>query len=374
MSMLTALATVEVATSIDYGPLSGIMSDPAITEIMVNGHRDIWVEQGGHLLLTDAQFPDEASLTSLIRQIAVYVGRRISREEPMLDARLPDGSRVNAILPPLSLCGPVMTIRRFSLEAVTAEDLVGSGSVSRPALDFLTGCVVSRRNILISGRSGAGKTTLLNLLGSFIPSVERIITIEDTAELQLHQPHWIRLETRPADAGGAHEITTRDLLRNSMRMRPDRIVVGECRGGEALDMLQAMNTGHEGSMSTIHANSPRDALQRLETLSLMAGVEVPHRAVRDQIGSALHVVVHLDRDADGRRRVMQISEIVGREGDVVTMQDVFAMQAEDPGGATAMRLLPTRVRPRSLDAMVAVRHLIPAGLARLYPDARLAVA
>jgi pilus assembly protein CpaF len=370
MSTLITEATL-ASGAFNYGPLAALMGDPAVTEIMVNGHREIWIERAGQLMRTDAVFENEADLMSLIWEIAVYVGRHVSRDEPMLDARLPDGSRVNAILPPLSLCGPVMTVRRFNAEKVGAEDLIASGSISASALDFLAGCVISRRNILISGGTGAGKTTMLNLLSSHIPAGERIITIEDAAELQLHQPHWVRLETRPPDRGGAHEVTTRDLVRNSLRMRPDRIVVGECRGGEALDMLQAMNTGHEGSMSTVHANSPRDALQRLETLCLMAGIELPHRVLRDHIGSALHLVIQLDRDPGGHRRVVQISEIVGREGEVVTMQDVFTMQAPDGGGPE--RLWPTRVRPRSLDAMVPVRHLLPPRLTRLYPDPRLTV-
>jgi pilus assembly protein CpaF len=255
---------------------------------------------------------------------------------------------------------------------VTGEDLVRSGSISEAALDFLAGCVISRRSILISGRTGAGKTTLLNVLSGFIPEGERIITIEDAAELKLRQPHWVRLETRPPDTGGGHEVTARDLVRNSLRMRPDRIVVGECRGGEALDMLQALNTGHEGSMSSIHANSTRDALQRLETLSLMAGIEVPHRVVRDQIGNAIHVVVHLDREHDGHRQVVEISEVVGREGEVVSMQTVFSCDPEAPAGTQPLRA--TAVRPRSLDAMIPVRHLLPPTLAARYHDSRLSAA
>jgi pilus assembly protein CpaF len=373
MSLFTAAeASIDIA-AIDYGPLASLMGDPAVTEIMVNGHREIWIERAGHLLRTDAAFDSEAQLMSLIWEIAVYVGRHVNREEPMLDARLPDGSRVNAILPPVSLCGPVMTIRRFSAEAVDAEDLVATNSVSQPALDFLAACVMSRRTLLISGRTGSGKTTLLNVLSSYIPGGERIITIEDAAELKLHQNHWVRLETRPPDPAGVHQVTTRDLVRNSLRMRPDRIVVGECRGGEAFDMLQAMNTGHEGSMSTVHANSPRDALQRLETLCLMAGIDVPHRAIRDQIGSAIHVLVHLDRDIEGRRKVVHISEVVGREGEVVTMQDIFTVQPSLSGDGTE-ELLPTKVRPRSLDSFVAVRHLLPPRLVRLYPDPRLMAA
>jgi pilus assembly protein CpaF len=290
----------------------------------------------------------------------------------MLDARLPDGSRVNVIMPPLSLSGPVLTIRRFTPGGLSAVDLVDNNTCSQAALDFLHACVVARRNILISGRTGVGKTTLLNVLSRWIPDNQRIITIEDSAELQLSQPHWVRLETRPADMHGRNEVTTRHLLRNSLRMRPDRIVVGECRGGEALDMLQAMNTGHDGSMSTVHANSPRDALYRLETLVLMAGLDLPQRAVRDQIGTALHVLVHLDRTETGQRRIERITEVVGREGEVVTTQDVFTLQGGDSdNGHGVERLMPTRVRPRALDHMIAVRDSLPSGLLRVYPDSRL---
>ncbi|HEX3604464.1 MAG TPA: CpaF family protein [Candidatus Dormibacteraeota bacterium] len=372
MSVLLVGDAVAPSALLDYGPLTSFMVDPAVTEIMVNGHREIWIERAGQLLRTDARFATEEALWALIGRIAANVGRRISPEEPMLDARLPDGSRVNAIVPPLSLCGPVLTVRRFGAETMSADDLLRAGSITPAALDFLAGCVISRRNVLISGRTGSGKTTLLNVLSTFIPVGERIITIEDTAELQLHQPHWIRLESRPPDLDGAHQITARDLVRNSLRMRPDRIVVGECRGGEALDMLQAMSTGHEGSMSTIHANSARDALQRLETLSMMSGIDVPHSAVRDQIGNAIHVLVHVDREYDGHRQVIEISEIVGREGEVVTMQDLFTLDthAARPGD----RLRPTRIRPIAIDAMVPVRHQLPPGVARLYPDPRLAAA
>ncbi len=372
MSVLLLDSTTDAASVIDYGPLSGLMADPAVTEIMVNGHREVYVEREGHLMRTDVTFESERALMSLIGQVASYVGRAISRDDAMLDARLPDGSRVNAIVPPLSLNGPALTIRRFGAETVAGEELVRSGSISAAALDFLAGCVISRRSILISGRTGAGKTTLLNVLSGFIPEGERIITIEDAAELKLRQPHWVRLETRPPDTRGGHEVTARNLVRNSLRMRPDRIVVGECRGGEALDMLQALNTGHEGSMSTIHANSTRDALQRLETLTLMAGIEVPHRVVRDQIGNAIHVVVHLDREHDGHRQVMEISEIVGREGEVVAMQTVFSCEGDIPAGG--QRLQATAIRPRSLDAMIPVRHLLPVTLAQRYHDPRLAAA
>jgi len=372
MSLTATESRTDAPGHIDYGPLSPLLGDPSLTEIMVNGPSEVWLERDGHLLRTDLRFENEAALMSLIQRIAAYVGRRISADDPMLDARLPDGSRVNVIVPPLSLSGPILTVRRFRSEAITADELVRLGSISRAALDFLMGCVLSRRNILISGRTGSGKTTLLNLLSAYLPDGERIITIEDAAELQLKQPHWIRLETRPPDLRGGHQVAARDLVRNSLRMRPDRIVVGECRGGEALDMLQAMSTGHDGSMSTIHANSARDALQRLETLCLMAGVDIPHRAIREQIGKAIHVVVHLGRDIDGRRRVENITEIVGREGDVVTTQDAFTdVPHHEATGRVVMKLRPTPTRPLSLDAMTPVRHLLPPELLELYPERRL---
>jgi pilus assembly protein CpaF len=362
----------DLVSAIEFGPLAPLLEDASLTEIMVNGYREIFVERGGKLDATDLRFTDEHELITLIEQIAAYVGRRVSSQDAMLDARLPDGSRVNVIMPPLSLNGPTLTIRRFSPGGLNADDLVGNHTASQAALDFLNACVVARRNVLVSGRTGVGKTTLLNILSRWIPDRERIITIEDSAELQLSQPHWVRLETRPEDMNGRYEATTRHLLRNSLRMRPDRIVVGEVRGGEALDMLQAMNTGHDGSMSTVHANSPRDALYRLETLVLMAGLELPQRAIRDQIGTAIHVLVHLGRTEAGGRRVEKISEVVGREGEVVTTQDVFTLQRTDgENGHGRERLMPTRVRPRALDHMVAVRDQLPPGLLRVFPDARL---
>jgi pilus assembly protein CpaF len=359
-------------SAIEFGPLAQLLDDPTLTEIMVNGHREIYVERTGVLESTDVRFEDEQELVTLIEQIAAFVGRRVSAQDAMLDARLPDGSRVNVILPPLSLSGPVLTIRRFAQGGITAEDLIRSNSATQAAVDFMHSCVVAQRNILVSGRTGAGKTTLLNILSRWIPPRERIITIEDSAELQLSQPHWVRLETRPADMNGRNEATQRHLVRNSLRMRPDRIIVGEVRGGEALDMLQAMNTGHDGSMSTVHANSARDALYRLETLVLMAGLELPQRAIRDQIGSAINVLIHLGRSEAGVRRIEQITEIVGREGEVVTMQDIFTLQRRTEGDTTVERLLPTRVRPLSLDHMVAVKDSLPSGLMRVFPDPRLA--
>jgi len=362
-------------SAIEFGPIAPLIEDRTLTEIMVNGHREVYVERAGQIESTDIRFADEQELITLIEQVAAFVGRRVSAADAMLDARLPDGSRVNVIMPPLSLSGPVVTIRRFAQGGITTDDMVRQNAATQAAMDFMQSCVVARRNILVSGRTGAGKTTLLNILSRWIPDRERIVTIEDSAELQLIQPHWVRLETRPADMSGRNEATQRHLVRNSLRMRPDRIIVGEVRGGEALDMLQAMNTGHDGSMSTVHANSPRDALYRLETLVLMAGLDLPQRAVRDQIGSALNVLVHLGRTEAGQRRIEQISEIVGREGEVVTMQDIFTLQKRtEEDGRTVERLLPTRVRPKSLDHMIAVKESLPPGLLRVFPDPRLATA
>jgi pilus assembly protein CpaF len=365
-------AIVPPMSAIEYGPLAPLLDDPTLTEIMVNGHREVYVERGGVIEATDVRFADEQELITLVEQVAAYVGRRASAQDAMLDARLPDGSRVNVVLPPLSLSGPVVTIRRFVPGGITAEDMIDRNSATPAAIDFLHACVLARRNMLISGRSGVGKTTMLNILSTWISDRERIITIEDSAELQLSQPHWVRLETRPADMNGRHEATSRHLVRNALRMRPDRIIIGEVRGGEALDMLQAMNTGHDGSMSTVHANSSRDALYRLETLVLMAGVDLPQRAVRDQIGTAVNLLIHLGRTEMGQRRIEQISEVVGREGDVVTLQDIFALEERTgPDGRTVEKLMPTRVRPRSLDHMVAVKDSLPPGLHRVYPDPRL---
>ncbi len=351
---------------IDYGPLAPLLADSTLSEIMINGPDEIWVERDGLLELTSVRFAGEATLVEFIEQVAAYVGRRANSLDATLDARLPDGSRVNAVLPPLSLSGPIVTIRRFPKDAITVADLVASGSATTAVMDFLNACVVARRNIVISGRTGTGKTTLLNVLSQWIPVTERIVTIEDSAELQLRQPHWVRLETRPADMTGRYEASTRDLLRNSLRMRPDRIIVGEVRGGEAFDMLQAMNTGHDGSMSTVHANSARDALSRLESLILLAGLDLPQRIARDQLGSSLHMLIHLERSEAGMRRIASVVEIVGREGDMVSTQDLFVRKDDE--------LVTTRVRPKALDAMVAVRHLLPPGLKRVFPDPRLVAA
>jgi len=319
----TQLEKELVQEAIGLGPLEQLLGRDDITEIMVNGPEQIYVEKAGTLYRTDVEFADNNQVLSAIERIVAPLGRRIDESSPMVDARLPDGSRVNAIIPPLSLTGPSITIRKFSKKPFQAADLIRFGSISEDMVKFLSVCVALRKNILISGGTGSGKTTLLNVLSSFLPNSERIVTIEDAAELQLHQDHLVRLESRPPNIEGRGAITIRDLVRNSLRMRPDRIVVGECRGGEALDMLQAMNTGHDGSLTTIHANSPRDALARLETLVLMAGFDLPLRAIREQIASAINIVVQITRERDGSRKVVNISEITKMEGDVITMQDIF---------------------------------------------------
>ncbi len=317
-----------VHEAIGLGPLEDLIDLEEITEIMVNGPNQVFVERSGILYMTDTAFADDNQVMAAIERIVSPLGRRIDESSPMVDARLPDGSRVNAIIPPLSLIGPTITIRKFSKIPYTVDNLVSFGSMSRDMAKFLDICVKSRKNIIVSGGTGSGKTTLLNVLSSFLPSSERIITIEDAAELQLKQEHVVRLEARPPNIEGKGQIAIRDLVRNSLRMRPDRIVVGECRGGEALDMLQAMNTGHDGSLTTIHANSPRDALARLETLVLMAGFDLPLRAIREQVASAITIIVQVDRNKDGSRKVTNVSEITKMEGDVITMQDIFLFKYE----------------------------------------------
>lgn len=309
--------------AVGLGPLEPLLERDDITEIMVNGPDQIFVEKRGTIYRSDTGFADDAQVLSAIERIVAPLGRRIDESSPMVDARLADGSRVNAIIPPLSLVGPSITIRKFSKKPFQAQDLINFGSISDDMMHFLAICIAIRKNIIISGGTGSGKTTLLNVLSSFLPNRERIVTIEDAAELQLHQEHLVRLESRPPNIEGRGAVTIRDLVRNSLRMRPDRIVVGECRGGEALDMLQAMNTGHDGSLTTIHANTPRDALARLETLVLMAGFDLPLRAIREQIASAINIVVQITRARDGSRKVINISEITKMEGDIITMQDIF---------------------------------------------------
>jgi pilus assembly protein CpaF len=312
-----------------YGPLEPFLQDPSITEVMVNGYDQLYVERAGKIEETKAAFLDDAHLLRIIDRIVSQVGRRIDESSPMVDARLPDGSRVNAIIPPLSLKGPSLTIRKFARDALTLEDLIGLGSITRGSADFIAQCVRGKLNILISGGTGTGKTTLLNAVSANVPHDERIVTVEDAAELRLLQRHVISLESRPPNVEGEGEVRIRDLVRNSLRMRPDRIIVGEVRGGEALDMLQAMNTGHDGSLTTLHANSARDALHRLEMLVLMAGVELPVKAIREQIAGGFDLLIHISRLVDGSRRVTQITEIAGMEGDVVTLQDLFIARAPE---------------------------------------------
>jgi len=337
------------------GPLQPLMDDPTIADILVNTSQSIFVERNGRLERTDVRFHDDKHLLQVIDRIVSSVGRRIDDASPMVDARLPDGSRVNAIIPPLAIDGPHLSIRKFNDDGLTADDLVKTGSLSEPMLRFLEGVVAGRLNILISGGTGAGKTTLLNVLSGFIPVTERIVTVEDSAELRLRQPHVVRLETRPANVEGVGAVTQRLLVVNALRMRPDRIIIGEVRSSEAVDMLQAMNTGHDGSLTTLHANTPRDALSRLETMVAMADLNLPERAVRTQISSAIDIVVQVSRLSDGTRRVKQVAEVVGMEGDVITMQDIFTFEQTgvDEEGRVLGRLRPTGIRPKCLDRLAA---------------------
>jgi len=337
--------------AVGLGPLEDLLDDETVTEIMVNGPEQIYVERGGKLEVTERNFIDDDSVLSVIERIVSPIGRRIDESQPYVDARLPDGSRVNAIIPPLSLVGPCITIRKFSKKPFTVEDLISFGTLTREIAEFLKAAVLLRKNILVSGGTGTGKTTLLNVLSNFLPDDERIITIEDAAELRLNQSHIVRLEARPANIEGRGAITIRDLVRNALRMRPDRIVVGECRGAEALDMLQAMNTGHEGSLTTIHANSPRDALARLETMVLMAGMELPVRAIREQVGSAIHLICQIARYSDGSRKISRITEIVGMEAERITLQDLFEFKQTGvtADGTVQGRLLPTGAVPTFIE-------------------------
>ena len=361
--MLARQITDEV---VGYGPISRFLKDETVTEIMVNNHREIFIERGGRIFPTDVQFASETHLRRILDKIVAQVGRRVDESSAMVDARLPDGSRVNAIIPPLSLNGPAMTIRKFAQRRLEMHDLVGLGTISEEMGEFLGLCVKARLNVLVSGGTGSGKTTFLNVLSSFIPNDERIITIEDAAELRLDQRHWLRLESRPANVEGTGQVTIRDLLRNALRMRPDRIVVGEVRGSEALDMLQAMNTGHEGSLTTIHANSPRDALARLETLVLTAGVELPLRAIREQVASAFDLLVQITRLVDGSRRISHVTEVLRMESDVITLQDIFLARPPDEESAAAQisRLLSplscTGLKPHFLEKLAANGVTLPA--------------
>ncbi|WP_043496527.1 CpaF family protein [Georgenia sp. SUBG003] len=335
-----------------HGPLQLLLDDPTVTEIMVNGPNKIYVEQRGKLTRTEVHFASEDHLRRIIERIVSRVGRRIDESSPLVDARLPDGSRVNAVIPPLAFSGSSLTIRKFSKDPFKVADLINFGTLTPEMAELLHACVEARLNIIVSGGTGTGKTTLLNVLSSFIPEGERIVTIEDAVELQLQQEHVVRLESRPANIEGKGEISIRDLVKNSLRMRPDRIVVGEVRGGESLDMLQAMNTGHDGSLSTVHANSPRDAIARLETLVLMAGMDLPLRAIREQIASAVDLVVQLSRLRDGTRRVTAVTEVQGMEGQTVTLQDAFVFDYSagvDVNGRFLGRPIPTGIRPRFTD-------------------------
>jgi len=335
-----------------FGPLEPLLRDPTITEVMVNAWNRVYFERSGIIHRAETTFRDDSHVLNIIDKILRPVSRRLDDSSPMVDARLPDGSRVNAVIPPLAVHGPSLTIRKFSRDLLAGEDLVRLGTLGRSTLDFLAACVRSRGNLLISGGTGTGKTTLLNLLSAYIPAHERIVTIEDPAELQVKHEDWVSLETRPSNIEGKGEILQRDLVRNALRMRPDRIIVGECRGGEAFDMLQAMNTGHDGSLTTVHANSPRDALARIENMVLMA-VELPINAIREQIASGINLIVHLSRLQDGTRRVTHVTEIVGMQGGIISMHDIFEFQGRgvDAQGLILGQLQPTGLRPHLLDRL-----------------------
>ncbi len=337
------------------GPLEPLLADPTINDILVNGSQKVYVERRGRLEKVSVRFRDDQHLLKIIDKIATSVGRRIDESSPMVDARLADGSRVNAVIPPLALDGPSLSIRKFAVDPLKVDDLIRIGTITTATARLMEAIVKSRLNVIISGGTGTGKTTFLNVMSSFIPSYERIVTIEDSAELQLQQDHIVRLETRPPNIEGHGEVTLRDLVKNALRMRPDRIVVGEVRGGEALDMLQAMNTGHDGSLTTIHANTPRDALSRLETMISMAGLEIPDKAIRQQVASAVHVVIQLARLSDGSRRLVSLSEITGLEGETISMQEIFryTQQGVDDRGRVLGRFGPTGIRPRCADRIKA---------------------
>ena len=355
-----------IADTLGYGPLDLLLQDDTITEIMCNSFDDIWIERSGLIERTDMSFTDDAQYRQVIDKIVSNVGRRVDEASPMVDARLPDGSRVNAIIPPLAIHGSVLTIRKFAADPYTAKDLINFGTYTLDLVTVMEACVRARLNILVSGGTGTGKTTNLNVLSSFIPDGERVITIEDSAELQLQQPHVINLEARPANAEGQGEIGIRDLVKNALRMRPDRIIVGECRSGEALDMLQAMNTGHEGSMTTVHSNSPRDALSRLETMVLMAGFDLPVKAIREQIAAAIDIIIHVDRLPDGRRVVTAVSEVQGLEGETILLQEIFKYRFL-PGaerGKPSGDLVATGLRPKFMDKLAEREIEVPASAFR----------
>ena len=365
----------EIASDVlGYGPIDPLLNDPEVTEVMVNGPYDIYVEQRGKITRTDVRFVDDVHLRRIIDKIVGQVGRRVDESTPMVDARLPDGSRVNAVIHPLAIGGPFLTIRKFSVDPYTEADLVRFGTFSQRTADFIRACVRGRLNILISGGTGSGKTTTLNVMSSYLPDDERIVTVEDAAELQLHQDHVLSLEARPANIEGKGQVTIRDLVRNCLRMRPDRIVVGEVRGGESLDMLQAMNTGHDGSLTTVHSNSPRDTLSRIETMVLMAGFDLPVRAIREQIASAVDLIVHVSRLKDGTRRVTHVTEVEGMEGDIITLQDLFLFDfgagIEEGTGKYLGRLKATGIRPTFSEHLQDMGIRLPADLFDPEPFAR----
>ena len=350
-----------VAEILGYGPIEPLLADETITEIMVNGAKNVYIERKGKIERVNASFESDEHLMRIIDRIVAPLGRRIDESSPYVDARLPDGSRVNAIIPPLSLIGPVLTIRKFARTPFTVENLIDFGTITPEAIEFLKACVIARLNVVVSGGTGSGKTTFLNVLSGFIPNDERIITVENAAELQLRQEHVVTLESRPPNIEGKGEVSIRDLVINCLRMRPDRIIVGECRGGEALDMLQAMNTGHDGSLTTIHSNSPRDTLARLETMTLMAGMDLPLRAIREQVASAINLIIHQERMKDGSRKVVNITEVQGMEGDVIVMSDIYAFeQTGMEAGKVIGRLRPTGIRPKFIEQIEAANiHLPP---------------
>ncbi len=355
------------------GPLEPLLADPTINDILVNGSQKVYVERRGRLEKVSVRFRDDQHLLKIIDKIATSVGRRIDESSPMVDARLADGSRVNAVIPPLALDGPSLSIRKFAVDPLKVDDLIRIGTITTATARLMEAIVKSRLNVIISGGTGTGKTTFLNVMSSFIPSYERIVTIEDSAELQLQQDHIVRLETRPPNIEGHGEVTLRDLVKNALRMRPDRIVVGEVRGGEALDMMQAMNTGHDGSLTTIHANTPRDALSRLETMISMAGLEIPDKAIRQQVASAVHVVIQLARLSDGSRRLVSLSEITGLEGETISMQEIFryTQQGVDDRGRVLGRFGPTGIRPRCADRIKAHGMELESGMFNETPGGAL---
>jgi pilus assembly protein CpaF len=347
-----------------FGPINPLLLDPEISEVMVNGPNQVYVERGGKIEITYVQFRDDEHVMNIIDKIVAPIGRRVDESSPMVDARLPDGSRVNVIIPPLSLKGPIITIRKFSKDPFTIDNLIDFGTITRDMAIFLEACVKAKLNIFVSGGTGSGKTTTLNVLSSFIPSDERIVTIEDAAELQLWQDHVVSLESRPSNIEGKGAITIRDLVRNSLRMRPERIVIGEVRGGEALDMLQAMNTGHDGSLATGHSNSPRDMISRLETMVLMGGIDLPVKAIREQIAGAIDVIIQQSRLKDGSRRITNITEVQGMEGDVIVLQDIFSFRqiGVDEHGKIAGKLAPTGIRPKFYERLETSGIHIPASV------------